>query len=112
MPRKRAFCLVENREGEILLIQHGYGKRKGKWSLWGGFVDQGESGRHAAYRETREETGSVVETIHRPHKGNTRPMEIIVGRPVGGGLKFQRRECLDVRWLKLSSVNYDRLALG
>ena len=48
MPRRRAFCLVENSRGEVLLIQRGYGQEKGKWSLAGGFVDLGERSKHAA----------------------------------------------------------------
>ena len=28
--RKVAFCLVENYEGKILIVQGGYGNRKGK----------------------------------------------------------------------------------
>ena len=63
MPRRRAFCLVENSRGEVLLIQRGYGKEKGKWSLPGGFVDPGERSKHAARRETREETGLAVKVI-------------------------------------------------
>ena len=58
--RDVAFCLVENDKGEVLFVQRAYGNRKGKWSLPGGLVDRGESSRHAAYRETREETGIVV----------------------------------------------------
>ena len=29
--RRVAFCLVENDTGQVLLIQRGYGKQKGKW---------------------------------------------------------------------------------
>jgi 8-oxo-dGTP diphosphatase len=63
MARRVAFCLVENDKTQVLLIQRGYGKEKGKWSLPGGFVDKGESSRHAAYRETKEETGLIVEIV-------------------------------------------------
>ena len=52
-----AFCLVENKSGQVLLIQRGYGKEKYKWSLPGGNVDGKEGYQQAAARETREETG-------------------------------------------------------
>ena len=52
-----AFGLVVNNRGEILLIQRGYGKDKGKWSLPGGQRDRGETYKRTAVRETREETG-------------------------------------------------------
>ena len=108
--RDVAFCLVENEKGEVLFVQRAYGKEKGKWSLPGGLVDRGESSRHAAYRETREETGIIVEITHRLFTGNTRPVPVFVGRPVGGRLRFQRKECLDVRWSDPQRIRPDDLA--
>ena len=96
--RDVAFCLVENEKGEVLFVQRAYGKEKGKWSLPGGLVDRGESSRHAAYRETKEETGVIVKVTHRLFTGNNNPIQVFVGERVGGRLKFQEKECLDVRW--------------
>ena len=48
------FGLVVNERNEILMIQRGYGKEKGLWSLPGGNRDKGESLRKTAVRETRE----------------------------------------------------------
>ena len=110
--RDVAFCLVENEKGEILFVQRAYGKEKGKWSLPGGLVDRGESSRHAAYRETREETGIVVEITHRLFTGNSRPIKVFVGRRVGGRLRFQRKECLDVRWRDPQGVRPEDLTFG
>ena len=110
--RDVAFCLVENERGEVLFVQRAYGKEKGKWSLPGGLVDRGESSRHAAYRETREETGIIVEITHRLFTGNTRPIQVYVGRRVGGRLRFQRKECLDVRWRNPQRVRPEDLAFG
>ena len=110
--RDVAFCLVENERGEVLFVQRAYGKEKGKWSLPGGLVDRGESSRHAAYRETREETGIIVKITHRLFAGNTRPIKVFVGRQVGGRLRFQRKECLDVRWRNPQRVRPEDLAFG
>ena len=63
MAGKRAFCLVENSRGEILLVQRGYDKERGKSSLRGGLVDRGEGSSQAAYRETKEQTGLVVKIV-------------------------------------------------
>ncbi len=112
MSRKVAFCLVENDRGEILFVQRAYGERKGQWSLPGGFVDRGESSRHAAYREVREETGITVKVTHRLFTGNTNPVKVFAGRPVGGKLRFQRRECLDVRWRNPARIKPEELAFG
>lgn len=110
--RDVAFCLVENDRGEVLFVQRAYGKEKGKWSLPGGLVDRGESSRYAAYRETKEETGIVVEITHRLFTGNSHPVKVFVGRRVGGRLRFQRKECLDVRWRRPGSIRPDELAFG
>ena len=110
--KKVAFCLVENDKGEILFVQRAYGREKGKWSLPGGLVDQGESSRHAAYRETKEETGIIVRITHRLFTGNRNPVKVFVGQPVGGRLKFQRRECLDVRWRNPQRIRPEDLAFG
>ena len=110
--RDVAFCLVENEKGEVLFVQRAYGKERGKWSLPGGLVDRGESSRHAAYREAREETGIIVKITHRLFTGNTRPVKVYVGRPVGGRLRFQRKECLDVRWRDPQRVRPEDLAFG
>ena len=110
--RDVAFCLVENERGEVLFVQRAYGKEKGKWSLPGGLVDRGESSRRAAYRETREETGIIVKITHRLFTGNTRPIKIFVGQRVGGRLRFQRKECLDVRWRSPREIRPEDLAFG
>ena len=110
MARRVAFCLVENSLGEVLLIQRGYGKEKGKWSLPGGFVDRGESSKHAAYRETKEETGLIVEIISTVMVGQRRPIKTFAGRVVGGKLRFQRRECLDVRFRDPKKMRSHELA--
>ena len=118
MPRRRAFCLVENNRGEVLLIQRGYGKEKGKWSLPGGFVDPGERSKDAARRETREETGLAVKIVSTVRVNRDGTAKVFAGRVMGGKLHFQRRECLDVKFrdparLKSSDLAFesDRRAL-
>ena len=98
MPKRRAFCLVENDRGEILFIQRGYGKEKGKWSLPGGFVDSGERSKDAARRETREETGLAVKIVSTVRVNRDSTAKVFAGRVMGGKLHFQRRECLDVKF--------------
>ena len=112
MGRKVAFCLVENDAGQILMVQRGYGNKKGKWSLPGGVVDRGERYRHAASRETREETGIVVRITHRLFTSKDRDCRVYVGTQVGGRLRFQRRECQDVRWRDPSMIEGFELAFG
>ena len=80
------------------MIQRGYGKEKGKWSLPGGFVDPGEGSKHAAYRETKEETGLVVKVVSTVRVNGDNTAKVFAGRVEGGKLRYQRRECLDVRF--------------
>jgi 8-oxo-dGTP diphosphatase len=51
--------LVEN--GEILMVQRKFEPRVGLWTLPAGFVEYDEHVEACAVRETREETGLVVE---------------------------------------------------
>ena len=70
------FGLVVNDENEILLIQRGYGKEEGKWSLPGGRKDKGESLKSTAVRETLEETGIRMTADDLYYKGRRHPFEV------------------------------------
>ena len=93
-----AFCLVENKSGQVLLVQRGYGKEKYKWSLPGGHVDGNEGYQKAAARETREETGLRVKVITTVIVGRTNPIQTFYGIITGGTLRAKRPECLDARF--------------
>ncbi|WP_243387718.1 NUDIX domain-containing protein [Bacillus kexueae] len=49
--------IVENSQGEWLVVKKNYGGLKGKWSFPAGFVDEGETVEEAVIREVKEETG-------------------------------------------------------
>ena len=110
MARKVAFCLVENKRGQILLIQRGYGKQKYKWSLPGGHVDMGESYASAASRETKEETGLRVKIVSLVLEGKS-PAKTYFGAIVGGKLlKFPTHECLNARFVHPGEIDPSKLA--
>ena len=107
------FGLVVNDNNEILLIQRGYGSRKGKWSLPGGNRDPGESLRQTAVRETREETGIRMKADRLYRKGKTHNYEIWQGSFTGGHLRIQRKECMDAKWFRADMLPHDdNLAFG
>lgn len=58
--RKRlgAAAVILNRDGEVLLVKHSYGRLN--WELPGGVTEDGESVVQTAVREVREETGLEV----------------------------------------------------
>lgn len=49
--------IVENENGEWLVVKKKYGGLKGMWSFPAGFVNQGETIDEAVLREVKEETG-------------------------------------------------------
>ena len=116
MARKVAFCLAENSSGQVLLVQRAYGKEKYKWSLPGRHVDHGERSYFAAQRETKEETGLRVEIVSTILEGRSHPIKTFFGIVRGGKLRYQRKECLDVRFFEYNNLpplafRADRLAI-
>jgi ADP-ribose pyrophosphatase YjhB (NUDIX family) len=54
-PAPTATVIIENKEGEILLVKRKVAPKKGFWDLPGGFVDYSEKIEEAAAREINEE---------------------------------------------------------
>jgi ADP-ribose pyrophosphatase YjhB (NUDIX family) len=55
--------IMQDRQGNMLLIERGRDPGKGKYGLPGGFVDHHETAEGALRREVREEVGLEIETI-------------------------------------------------
>ena len=107
------FGLVVNGNNEILLIQRGYGSKRGKWSLPGGNQDPIESLRRTAVRETREETGIRMKADRLYRKGKSHNYQVWLGRRTGGHLKIQQKECMDAKWFRTDMLPHDdNLAFG
>ncbi|RKN86053.1 NUDIX hydrolase [Paenibacillus ginsengarvi] len=81
-----AAAIVLNEHNEILLIK---GPDRG-WEMPGGVVEEGESLRQAAIRETKEESGIEIEVTTFCGIFQNVPQSIcntlFLGRPVGGQL--------------------------
>lgn len=58
--QQAASVVVKNEGGKILLVQRGDAPYRGRWSLPGGSVEEGETAAQAAVREAYEETGYRV----------------------------------------------------
>jgi 8-oxo-dGTP pyrophosphatase MutT (NUDIX family) len=56
-----AKCVVERRDGAVLLVRLNYGHKR--WTFPGGGVGRREEPMHAAIRELKEETGLVVAQV-------------------------------------------------
>ena len=57
-------------------------------------------------------TGVIVKITHRLFTGNNNPIKVFVGQRVGGRLRFQKKECLDVRWCNPERIRPEDLAFG
>ena len=55
---------VPSKDSEVLLCKRGIEPRYGKWTLPGGFLENGETTSEGAFRETLEETNTEVEMGH------------------------------------------------
>ena len=83
-----AAAIVVNDRNEVLLIK---GPKRG-WEMPGGQVEEGESLREAAIRETKEESGIDIEVTKFcgifQNVGASICNALFLGKPVGGELKL------------------------
>jgi ADP-ribose pyrophosphatase YjhB (NUDIX family) len=94
-------------EGRILLTKRADFET---WVLPSGGVEEGESLAQAAIRETKEETGLDVELTRLvgvySRLGDWSPgyMVLFAARPVGGELKCQEGETIEVEWFAFDKL--------
>ena len=79
-PKVAAGALVEDPQGQVLLVRRVNEPGRGLWSFPAGFVDAGEDPARAAERECLEETGLQVVV--------TRLMHLVSGREHERGADF------------------------
>lgn len=103
-----AGCVIRREDGKYLLVQEMQPKVYGLWNLPAGHVDKGETIEAAAVREAKEETGFDVELdgkIGIYHETVESPVRhAFAANIIGGELKFQPDEILDVRWFGFDEI--------
>lgn len=114
MTEKSCGCIVIE-DGKVLLIQ----QRNGHWGFPKGHIEEDETERNAAIRETKEETNIEVEIIgsriytesYITDKGNLKEVIYYVAKKVNGELKRQESEVKAIKWLPieeaLKTITYD-----
>ncbi len=102
-----AGCLLKQ-DGKYLLVQENQKKAFGLWNLPAGHVDRGETIEQAAIRETKEESGYIVELdkeIGLFHESVGRPVKhIFRARVIGGEMDLPANEISDAKWLTYDDI--------
>ncbi len=104
------------RDSRVLLIRRAHPPRAGEWSLPGGHQELGETVIETAVRESREETGlviepkgiiTVVDAINRDADGAIRRhftlVEILAEAPAGEAVAGD--DAAAVRWAELEEID-------
>jgi 8-oxo-dGTP pyrophosphatase MutT (NUDIX family) len=111
--------IVENDQGEILLIQR---SDNGNWALPGGAIDIGESLTQAAIREVQEETGITCQItglvgiytdpkhiiLYTSNNEARQEFSIVLAGRFARGHTTTSAESIDVHWASLADIDrYD-----
>ncbi len=100
--------IVHDDTGRLLLIKRGNEPSRGKWSIPGGRVEQGESDADAVRRELSEETGLDVDPgalIGTVTRGEFEIYDYTCVRT--GGVMTAGDDAMEARWV--TAAEYDRL---
>ena len=105
--------VIVDQQNRLLIVQRGQGAGAGLWAVPGGRIQWGETGRDAARREVREETGLDVEVGdvawvgEAMGPGNPAAWHFTLvdywGKVKGGNLKAGD-DAADVRWVPLQEI--------
>lgn len=101
---------VLEKDGKYLLVQEAQEKCYGKWNLPAGHLDPNETIIEAAKREIKEESGLDVELTGVCQIGNRKPEDdvfvsvIFSTKVLGGDIKFDPNEILDVKWFSYEEL--------
>jgi len=100
-------CLLK-KDDKYLLVQENQPSARGLWNLPAGHVDKNEELEDAAIRETKEETGLEVQLIKQVglyhEKAAKSVKHVFLAEIIGGELKPQEGEIMDVKWLTFDEI--------
>ncbi len=101
-------AVVIVRNGKVLLVQEAFKAFREQWNFPAGMVDIGEAIEEAAIREAKEESGFDVKLgkeLLVMHQAIDRPvLHAFLAEIIGGELKFDTEEILDVKWFDVETV--------
>ncbi|MBQ9266981.1 MAG: NUDIX domain-containing protein [Clostridia bacterium] len=115
--REKACGCVIIENGKVLLIQ----QTAGHWGFPKGHVEAGETEIETARREVKEETNLEVEidsdkrygVEYVTDKGILKTCVFFVAKPIGGEIKAQESEIMNIQWLDfkeaVETITFDNL---
>lgn len=101
---------VVEKDDKYLLVQEAQEKCRGKWNIPAGHLDPNETIFDAAKREVKEESGFDVELTGVCQIGNQKLENgvfvsvVFATKVIGGNIKFDPNELLDVRWFTYEEI--------
>ena len=104
---KSCGCIVIE-DGKVLLIQ----QKNGHWGFPKGHIEDDETERNAAIRETKEETNIDVEILdgrrytenYITDKGNYKEVIYYIAKKVNGEAKRQESEVKALKWVEIKEA--------
>ena len=102
--------VVVCRDNKILMVQEAKKKAYGMWNFPSGNIEEKEDIFLAAKREVKEETGYDIELTNllAIYNKTTSDQSVItirfLGKIVGGNIKFNKEEILNVNWLSIEKI--------
>ena len=107
MTEKSCGCIVIE-DGKVLLIQ----QKNGHWGFPKGHIEDDETERNAAIRETKEETNIDVEIqgsrryteSYITDKGNFKEVIYYIAKKINGEAKRQESEVKALKWVTISEA--------
>jgi ADP-ribose pyrophosphatase YjhB (NUDIX family) len=112
-PRLVVTTLPVTEAGELVLLRRGIAPGRGAWAQPGGFLEVDETVYQAAIRETREETGLIVEPgeiIGLYTRLEAAVVTIAFESRVVGGEPTPTREALEIAFFRPESIPWPELA--
>ncbi|MBU0586471.1 NUDIX hydrolase [Candidatus Micrarchaeota archaeon] len=109
--RTIAADIVLIRKEEVLLVRRGVEPFKGMWAVPGGRIEDDETLEECCLREMKEETGldvkieKLIGVYSNPKRDPRKVIAVVyLCGIVGGEMKAQEGEILEVKWFKLSEL--------
>ena len=104
-----AGCIVQNSEGQYLLVEERQERVRGLWNIPAGYADEDETSVEAAIRETKDEVGLDVEVDMEPfyvYENTEKQKQYMAYRVTkfSGDVVVQNSELLSAQWLDFSAI--------